>query len=349
MQEIRLELIAQIPNFRVLTWDNGYLYGSRGYTLFKICEKDIRKGNLEMEEVGSFRPDFIRGIATKNRLLTRLFRTGFQAIKITDSKIIGIVAKNIVLLEPGSKEFFSTFKIKRGTRPHGMAVTPDGRIYWGEYFNNPKREEVHIYGSDDGGYTWSVIYTFPKGSIRHIHNILYDPYEKCLWVLAGDEDREPRILRVSLDWKDIKIIREGNQQCRVATMIFREESIFYATDTPYEQNYIYQIERKTGKIAKITPISGPSMWSCEVNLAMFFSAAAEPGIIYYPAACIYGSRDGDKWYKLIEWPKDSLHPKYFQFGNIILPKGNNNTNILAATAVAVKGWDGKTQVWVCYS
>ena len=78
--------------------------------------------------------------------------------------------------------------------------TPDGYVYWGEYFDNPHRDEVHIYASTDHGLTWNVAYTFPQGAIRHVHNIVYDKWEDCLWVLTGDNGPECRILKASCDF-----------------------------------------------------------------------------------------------------------------------------------------------------
>lgn len=341
---LKIRKIARLPNLLALGWEGDYLYASRGYKVYRINIKDVSLTNAPLENAGFFRADFVRKIASGNIILKRLLRLGFHTIRfLPDSRIIGIAAKNIVVLEPGRNEFISTFRIKRGTRPLGMAVTPDGKIYWGEYFDNPKRKEVHVYGSADGGYNWSVVYSFPRNTIRHIHNIFYDPYASCFWILAGDEDKEPRIARASTDWKKVDIILGGTQQSRAATMILREDSIFYATDTPHEQNYIYRLDRKTAKANKIFPLPGPSMYGCAVDSAMFFSTASEPGKISYSSAAIYGSADGSGWECLTESPKDSLNPRYFQFGNFVLPAGNKC--FLAATGIAVKEEDYTTTIW----
>jgi len=220
--------IIHLPNFRVLTWDEDFLYISREYTLFRINGREIGGNELKLEKVGAFKPDPVGRVACKNKILGRLLRTGFHAVRVlSNSKIVGTVAKNIVVLEPGGERFISTWRIKRGTRPIGLAVTHDGRIYWGEYFANPERDEVYVYGSEDGGgYTWEVVYAFPKKSIRHIHNIFYDPYGNSFWILTGDEEKEPRIIRASPDWRWMDVILQGNQQARAVTMILKKDEIF---------------------------------------------------------------------------------------------------------------------------
>ena len=343
---MKLHHISLLKNFKVLFWHNDFLYISRGYTLFRLDAKRLlEKNRIKLEKIATFKADLIRSFASNNRILSRLTRAGFHILEILpNEKIVSVLCKNIAIIMRGEEEFKTTFKIIRGTRPLGMAITPEGKIFWGEYFNNKKREEVYIYGSEDGGYTWEVVYTFPKGAIRHVHNVIYDKFDNCLWILTGDEGKEPKILRASIDWREVDIVIEGDQQVRAATLITRSEGVYYATDTPHEQNYIYFLERN-GRREKIFPISGPSMWSCEVDSAMFFSTAAEPSKFYYGFACIYGSLNGNEWQRLIKWPKDNLHPIYFQYGNVVLPRGKNSNNLLAATGSAVRNEEGATTIW----
>ena len=105
------------------------------------------------------------------------------------------------LFVPAKREFHRTHPITRGTRPLHITAVPGGAIFWGEYFDNPARDQVHIYASTDDGATWSVAYTFPKGAIRHVHNIVHDPWGDCLWVLTGDYGDECRILRATCDFR----------------------------------------------------------------------------------------------------------------------------------------------------
>ena len=37
--------------------------------------------------------------------------------------------------------------------------------------------------------------TLPRESVRHIHFVNYDHYEKCLWLGTGDEDFECKLYR----------------------------------------------------------------------------------------------------------------------------------------------------------
>jgi hypothetical protein len=60
---------------------------------------------------------------------------------------------------------------------------------------------------------------------------------------------------------------------------------------------------------------------------------------------LYGSADGERWAALAQWRKDHWPMKYFQYGNAFLPDGENATDLLAVTTIAVKNDDLETSVW----
>src|SRR5262249_27965605 len=150
----------------------------------------------------------------------------------------------------GSSEFVMSHRILRGTRPLHITATPSGAIYWGEYFDNRERDEVHIYASEDRGATWHIAHTFAGGNNRPVHNIVYDRWGNCLWILTGDEGSECRVLRASPDLRSIDTIVEGNQQARAVAAIPGPDALYIATDTPYEKNHIYRLARD-GKLERI--------------------------------------------------------------------------------------------------
>ena len=226
-----------------------------------------------------------------------------------------------------------------------MAVTPAGAIYWGEYFNNPDRDEVHVYGSTDGGLTWDVVYTFPQGAIRHVHSLTYDPHRDHLWMCTGDYGAECRIMRVSNDWSAVETVLEGGQQSRAVRPLPTALGLYFATDSELEQNYIYLL-KEDGTTEPVCPINGPGMWSCRVGSSLFFSTDVEPSDVNLDLhACVYGSPQGNGWSRLVSWRKDPWHKRLFQYGNVILPRGQNDGDVLAATGMAVRGEDDVMNLW----
>jgi hypothetical protein len=273
-------------------------------------------------------------------------RDGFHALALLDDgTMIGAVPGAIVTKRPGDREFAVTHRVLRGTRPLHITPTPLGRIYWGEYFDNRERAEVHIYASDDRGSTWHVAYTFPAGSIRHVHNIVYDRWGDCLWILTGDEGEECKIIRAAFDLTEVDCVIAGNQQSRTVAAIPAPEGLYLATDTPFEQNHVHCLER-SGQLRCMGDLNSSSIYGCRVGDAMFFSTMVEPSAVNRSGEVqIVGKKQDGNWSTLLRWKKDRMSMKYFQYGNAILPDGENGTRLLAITSVAVEDEDLTATLW----
>jgi hypothetical protein len=337
--------IATFPRLRALTWRNDILYASRGYKLLRATVK-THTSAIEWERVGAYQPARWRAITSSSRLTSRLFRDGFHALAaLSSGHLAGAVPHAIVAQSPGETEFRETHKLLRGTRPLHFATTPDDHIFWGEYFDNPNRDEVHIYASTDRGAHWEVARTFPKGAIRHVHNIVYDEWENCFWVLTGDYGSECRILRTSRDFKTVDVVLSGNQQTRSAALVPTRDALYFSSDTPLETNHVYRLDRR-GDLCQVATLSSSSIYGCRVESAVFFSTMVEPSTINSSRdVCLYGSPDGARWQHLHQWKKDRWPMGLFQYGNAFLPDGNNTTGLLAVTTVSVDRADLETSIW----
>jgi len=364
---LKLRRVAAWRGIRVLAWDGDVLYGCRGYQIVRLNARlQIRPqvvrpqiGESEpWEVVARFRPVWWRNLTSRSALTYRLVRDGFHALAILgsplegqtkDQTMVGAVPGALVTRTPGSDEFHVTHRVQRGTRPLHVTAVPSGRIYWGEYFDNREREEVHIYVSTDRGRTWQIAYTFPAGSIRHVHNIVYDRWGDCLWILTGDEGAECKVLRASCDLlsveRSVEVVLAGNQQARAVAAIPTQEGLYLSTDTPSERNHVYRMDR-TGNVEQVADLASSSIFGCEVGEAMFFSTMIEPGAVNTSREVhLAGSRDGTNWQVLTRWKKDNLPMRYFQYGNAFLPDGENSTRYLAATTIAVEMDDLVTTLW----
>jgi hypothetical protein len=341
-----LTLAARFPGLRSLAWSGRDLYASRGYELLRARVEDAR--DITWQPVAHFRPSLRRRLSVTNRFTARLLRDGFHALAVLPSgAIIGAVPGSIVTLRPGESEFRQTHAITRGTRPLHIAATLGGAVFWGEYFDNAQRDEVHIYGSPDAGATWSIAYTFPKGTIRHVHNIVHDPWSDCLWILTGDYGDECRILRASCDLSRVEIVMQGNQQARAVAAVPTEDALYFSSDTPLESNHIYRLDRQ-GKLSQIAQISSSSIYGCRVGGRVFFSTMVEPSEVNRDRTVrVYGGEVAlpDSWQPILAWQKDALPMGLFQYGNAFLPDGNNTTKFLAVSTIAVQSNDMATSLY----
>jgi hypothetical protein len=275
-----------------------------------------------------------------------LFRDGLHALALlAGGELVAAVPGAIVRLVPGEDEFRLCHKVVRGTRPLHIAASPNGACYWGEYFDNRERDEVRIYGSKDGGEHWDVVYTFGRGEIRHVHNIKYDRWENCIWILAGDNGAECRVLRASLDFRTIDTVLAGNQQCRAVGLVVRKDGLYFASDTPLETNHIFAMGRD-GTVRELAEISSSSIFAGEAAGCMFVSTMVEPSEVNRDQHVrVYGSRDGHEWREVLAWKKDWLPMGLFQYGNAMFPDGENTTDVLALTTVATQERDLELSAW----
>ena len=338
-----LTYLKSWPRMRALSWSGEALYASRGYTLFKGIPADSQ--DITWTEVGHFKPEWWRRFTSAGKLTYRLCRDGFHALAVLSSgDLVAAVPGAIITMPPDADEFRVSHRVTRGTRPLYFAATRSDQIFFGEYFGNSERDEVHIYCSQDRGKTWDVAYTFPKGAIRHVHNVLYDKWTDCLYILTGDLGEECKILRASCDFKEVEVVLSGNQQARAVSAIVTEDAIYFATDTPLEANYVYRLDR-SGEMTRLSRLNNSSLYGCQVGSGLFFSTMVEPSEVNPDRhVYLYGSWDGKSWRSLLKWRKDRWH-MLFQFGNAILPTGENHTDLLALTCVAVEGGDLQTSLW----
>ena len=329
--------VARFPNLRALAWAGERLYASRGYRLVAARIQD--QGDIDWQPIARFRPSPRRRLSVTNRVTARLFRDGFHALVVLPSgTIIGSVPRSIVTVRPGETEFRQTHAITRGTRPLHIAAVPGASVYWGEYFDNAARDEVHIYASNDEGLTWYVAYTFPRGAIRHVHTIVYDPWGNCLWILTGDYGDECRVLRATCDLSHIETVMRGDQQARAVAAVPTKDALYFSSDTPLESNHIYRLDRQE-KLTRLAPISSSSIYGCRVGRRVFFSTMVEPSDVNPDRNVrLYGAdvSNPDSWRPLLAWKKDFLPMSPFQYGNAFLPDGDNSTQFLAISTIAVE-------------
>lgn len=343
MSGLRLERLESWPGTKVLAWDGDTLYAGRGYALIR---HRLGEAGADWEPVARYGPPAWRTLTSSCRLSARLFRDGFGALAVLPSgALVASVPGALLRLEPGRSAFEEVLRTRPGRRPMSFAVTPEGRVYWGEYSRNTRREEVRVYGSADEGRSWEIVHTFAAGEIRHVHNIVHDPWGDCLWTLTGDEGAECRVLRSDLRFGKLETVLSGNQQARAVALLPAEDALIFASDTPLERNHVYRMTR-AGELSRLGEISSSVFYGCRAGKGMFFTTAAEPSAVNTSREVgLYGSADGARWTRLETWRKDGWPMPYFQYGTVFLPSGRNGTSLLAATCVGVRADDLATVLW----
>ncbi len=299
-------------------------------------------------------------LARFSRLASRFFRCGFQGlVALPNGAALATVRKRLLKLDPGADRFREVFRFPRGSRPINICRTPSGKIYFGEYFFNQKRDAVDIYCSDDDGESWRIVHEFSPGQVRHVHGIIHDPYRRGCWVLTGDDDKESRILFTDDDFASLRVIFEGTQQVRSVILIPLSDSLLSATDTPFEQNHIQRLDPDTGRIERLMPVSGSVFYACQAGQYKVISVAVEPSKVNTcKFASLLISKDGRQWRELYRRKKDIWQTPYcrclpdhiaelpfFQHGAFVLPQGRCDSPTLYAYGQAVADDDDCMLCW----
>lgn len=269
----------------------------------------------------------IKGITELSR---RLFRQHISHVAETEGGIVIIAARRIFAYRIiGDRPTLAAVTPLVGSRP--LVLCDAGQwLYYGEYRSNAERSPVRIFGSDDGGITWSAVHTFK--AVRHIHGVFKDPYAGALWVTTGDDDAEAAIWVSDDGLATCRRVVSGSQQARAITLLFREDAVYFGTDTPREQNFICRLDRASESVTTLQQVEGSVFHGCTTSQGLFLSTACEPNLVNSARhVSVWGSRDGQVWQQLAVFPKDIWHLKLFQYGQIFFARGQQDSDDLWVT------------------
>lgn len=270
-----------------------------------------------------------------SRIARRLLRSDVSSWQVLSSARHVVMAKDAIYLCNDDGIWEPSTSIV-GHKPLYLMLTPKNHLFYGEYRNNAERSPVSVWQSLDSGTTWRPAWTF--NNIRHIHGVFYDPYTKSIWVTTGDADTESGIWVTYDEFVHLDLVAGGAQRFRVIQLLFTSQFIYFGSDDLIEENHIYRMERKTGKIDTLQAVSGTVFWGCKVGDNLFFSTAVEPSTVNKNNyACLWGSPDGEKWKCIAKFRKDIWPLKLFQYGQILFPAGDNQTGKLWFTPWATEG------------
>jgi hypothetical protein len=269
-----------------------------------------------------------------NSLVRRLSRNEIFYVEALDQNLYIAVLKKKILIFKKNKPL-KEIKIRRGNRPlRNGIIYMNERILYGDYWRNRKRLPVNIYSINPISNEKKVIIQF-KG-IRHIHFIQKDETHKnSLLIGTGDRDDECGIYRYDLAEKKITTIGKGSQNWRALSIIQIDDYLYWGTDCPDQQNFIFRYHRKKKKLSKLHQIAGPAYYSTvNKNKTLIIGTTIENRKKH--KACIYISDNGTDWKILAEYKKDMWHGKLFGYGIIEFIKGQAHLQDLLVNLKALK-------------
>lgn len=222
-------------------------------------------------------------------------------------------------------------------------------LLYGEYIWNVENDPVSIYRRSEG--KWKKIFSFPDHTIQHIHNIVYDKYRNCYFIMTGDKNDESGIWTADYQFENVKPLVKGNQKYRACVLFPTSNGIFYATDTPLEQNYVYKIDNHS-IVTEVCKIPGPCIFGRKCGSSFYFSTSVEGdprlGKWKYRFSNKLGKGVADRYShifrisqegvvdELAKIKKDFLPMWFFEFGNIKFPLTEDNNIYICPQSLKAK-------------
>jgi len=288
-----------------------------------------------------------------SRLACRLLRQEIRAMVATSTGAIIAANRAGVFHAPAGEEVMAPSQVVGDPAPYSppMTITCDAqdRIIWGEYNARYQHgKPIRVYASRDAGRRFEVVHTFAADEIRHVHGIIADSSHQCFWVLTGDLDHESGIGRLSWDLSTFDWLVRGSQSVRAVDAFDLGDALLFAMDSGLERNHVVRVDKTSGSIERGQPIDSCCINACKCadNLFISTSVTRVPEHRMHPAA-LWRSRDGESWTKVLTAEKDRWHPARFQYGSIILPRGESKRQTLLLSGQSLHGLDGKAFLTQC--
>lgn len=329
----------------LLAQRDGTLYLGRHYRIHRSTDD-----GATWTHVTSIPRSFARRLAEPCALTCRLLRHEIKAAgALPDGTLVAATREGVYHAAPGQLGMTRS-RVEEGDQPLSPPMTitvgPGARVLWGEY-NSTFRHDlpVRLYVSDDGGRSYQVVRAFDRGEILHVHNLVFDASLGHYWVLTGDHGREPGIGRLSADLRDFDWIARGEQRLRTVNLFDFGDHLVYGTDSEKEPNAIIRFDKATGRTERLQELDGSCIYGCRFGGRFFLSTTVEPSLVNRSRhASLWASRDGDRWTQVFRAEKDGWHARYFQYGSLVLPRGDSDRETVLLTGQALKGIDGKALI-----
>ena len=209
-------------------------------------------------------------------------------------------------------------------------------ILYGEYIWNSDKGPVSIYRRINN--EWIKVYDFPANTITHIHNISFNPFTNSFLILTGDDDEESAIWEADLEFTYVRKVIGGKQKYRSCIAYPTKVGIYYATDTPLEENWLYLLGNDMS-LKKIYKMPGPCIYGRIYDNELYLSTSVEGDPTQsswkYRLSNKLGKGVNDRYTHLIKcdsegkvseiglFKKDFLPMWLFQFGNALFPEATD--------------------------
>jgi hypothetical protein len=370
-----MRLVRRLRGYRPITFVGAQILLARGHELY-LADLECACPRY----VGSVPQAVFTRVAGASRLLQRVLRLGVRfGCRVGARTVLLAERRRLWLLDLDRGQVRLDHTIRRGSRPLSISAIEGVRgftagLCYGEYWDNLPREPVNIWmraGGDQG--TWRVAYTFPPGTIEHVHAVIPDPLRGLVWILTGDFEDAAGIWVARNDFSSVTPVLLGKQEFRCCWLGLFADRVVYATDSPLTRNSIRELILPVGRqpgpgmageirSEHVMDIAGSSIYSCVVGDQLVFSTTVEPGLLTgsrvrdllerRPGPGISGNHSDlivgnlTRGFSVAaSWSKDMWPLRLCEFGAVSFPSGTNPGGFLYAHFTGLAGSDGTMGVF----
>lgn len=334
----KVEQIPELTGYTVEWAEPGNYYLSRQNHIYHATSL-----KPPFKEIGRVDAPAWKSLAAVFRPFQRLLRfMVYNVVPMANGDVFVTFDKTVGVIRDGKYKTLGGLVRPCRVLRAGCAVDLSGNIFFGEYLANDERGPMRIYKYIPGSDALEIAYTFPAGSIKHVHGVYFDEFTDSIYCLTGDNDPECQLLKTGDGFKTIDIVGSGDESWRAVSVLFDKKSLFYGTDAEFRDNQIVRVDRETLERETISDVSGTVFYAKKLGDDLFFTTTAEnaPSQKENIAAVWHVDRSG-QCSKLVSYEKDLWHGGLFMFGTIHFPFVNAEDDRLYFSLVGVTG-DNKT-------
>ena len=335
--------VAPEPALRGLQveWEEpGELLVSRRNRLFR-CDGP----GAALTPIGRFPAPGWRAAAARLRPAQRALRfLYYNVLKLPSGELFASFDKEVGVSRGGDFEPLPGLVRPCRILRSGCALGPDGGVTFGEYIRNTDHDQpIHLYRYEPGSARLEVLRRFEPGFVRHVHGIHADPFDGSLWLVSGDLEHECRMLRSTDGFQSFDEVGGGDESWRCVAVAFTRRAVFYATDSEFQANHVYRVDRASGERRSLGEIDGPVYVGRAMGEEAFFAVTAElcPSQVGR-SATLWQVDEQDRLERCVAFEKDALHRALFMVGTLHTARGPGLGDRFHMHGVALQGADNRT-------
>ena len=290
----------------------------RGFCLYHYSLRDKKATRIKSAVFPRHSVSLFQRLISKSRLLSRLFRLFPRGMAIKDGRFLAFsIVHKIFVYDLKAQEISFIGSVRAGFANilnFCPSVDSDSLFFFGDYGKNLQREPVKIYRVTNEKRIEEIYELSGENRVRHIHNIVFDPYRKGYIVLTGDLDPESRILLFDASFKSFSVLTAGSQSDRSVVCCATERGLALATDAVEEPNSLLFYDFEKGKTNRVCPLPGSVIYGSSRKWPFLFSTTVEPTtktknkLSYYLTRRLGGGIEGDS-FSLYRFDENSSLPK----------------------------------------